>query len=97
MIYFQKSKTGRKAHAPLWWAKLMLHYPQIHLPLLDQLYEKTSWFKQFIKNLPQKCPFERQIWYNDTLLLFVPALCPFNPLFSQLINLKLRYMNETYE
>lgn len=97
MIYFQKSKTGKKAHVPLWWAKMMTYYPQLHLTLLETLYNSTDWFKNFISKLPQKCPFERQIWYNDTLVLFIPALCPFNPFFSQLIELKLRYLTEKDE
>lgn len=77
---------------PKWWAKLMSHYPQISLPALDSLYE-YKWFKDFIKNLPQKCPFERQIWYNETLILFIPPLCHFNPLYTQLLTLKLKSLN----
>lgn len=87
-IYFQKSKSGKKARSPQWWVSMMDKYPKIYLNCIDTLYEKSEMFQNFIKSLPKKCPFERQIWYNDTLILYIPALCTFNPLFYQLMSLK---------
>lgn len=84
-----KSETGRQAHEPQWWADFFEYfYPRVSLGIIDKLARENSTVKNFIRNLPSKCPFERQYWFKDTLVVYVPALCKFNPLFTQLMRLK---------
>lgn len=94
MFYFDKSQSGKKAHAPMWWVALVGKVPQIHTNTLSTMYSDKKWFKDMVENLPQKCPFERQVWWKDTLVVFVPALCHFNPFFTQLMELKLKSLND---
>jgi hypothetical protein len=90
MLYYSKSRSGIKARMPKWWAIFMSHYPQISLKIFDRLYDRYKVFRNLVEKLPKKCPFERQIWYNDILILYIPALCTFNPFYTQLMTLKLK-------
>lgn len=84
-----QSKTGKKARAPHWWSDIFEYfYPQVELGVITKLARENAKFAKFIKNLPSKCPFERQLWLGDVLILYVPALCKFNPFFPQLMRLK---------
>ena len=94
MFYFNKSQSGKKAHTPLWWVALVGKIPQIKSNTLNTLYSEKKWFKDIVEKLPQKCPFERQVWCKNTLVLFIPALCHFNPFYTQLIELKLQSLND---
>lgn len=84
------SKSGRRAHAPRWWGSLLSLIPQVTLPWL----EPEQWTKElaevWVKKIPPKCPFERQLWVSDTLILYVPPLCPLNPISKQLYQIRLR-------
>jgi hypothetical protein len=80
----------KKARAPRWWGRFVENLPKIYIPALypsDWTVEKAEWWINFI---PSKCPFERQIWMCGVLVLYVPPLCPLNPLSSQLYDIRLK-------
>jgi hypothetical protein len=83
----------QRAHEPEWWRNLMSHYPQFSTSVLTHLYE-YKWFRKFLRELSVKCPFERQIWFKNTLVVYIPALCKFNPFYTQLIHLKVKAISE---
>lgn len=92
MIYFstQRSLTGKRARVPDWWNNLIELVPKVSFDFLEPkewTKEKAMWWARAI---PPKCPFERQIWINNTLVLYIPPLCPFNPLSSQLYSIRLQ-------
>ena len=41
------------------------------------------------KTLPDSCPFEREIKFNDKVILYIPPLCKLNPLYEEVIEQKL--------
>jgi hypothetical protein len=94
MFYFDKSQSGKKAHSPAWWVALVGKIPQIKSKTLSKMYSDNNQFKDLIEKLPKKCPFERQIWFKDKLIMFVPALCHLNPFYTQLMELKLKSLND---
>lgn len=59
--------------------------PQINAPL--------PIIKVLSKILPDFCPFERTIYIGSTLVLYIPKLCHFNPLFNSILN----YRISTYD
>ena len=88
-----KSKSGRKARDPEWWGSFFqYYYPSVSFGFIDKLVEEKSWAADFIRGLPSKCPFERQLWLGDVLILHIPALCKFNPVFPQLMRLKVKLL-----
>jgi hypothetical protein len=95
MIITTVSKSGKKAREPHWWASFFeYYYPDVSLGIIEKLAMEKEWAAEFIKSLPSKCPFERQFWVGDTLIMFVPSLCKFNPLFRQLMRLKVKILND---
>lgn len=93
--FSNKSKSGKKARDPGWWGDLFeYYYPDISLGIIDKLATTNPAVAKFIRGLPSKCPFERQLWLGDILVLHVPALCKFNPLFRQLMRIKVRLLQE---
>ena len=82
------------AREPRWWSNFVeLYYPRVYFGFLDRWAEDKEWFRKFLAALPSKCPFERQYWLGDKYLIYyVPALCKFNPVFAQLMALKIRVM-----
>lgn len=88
-ISFKRSSSGRKARAPKWWAVFADSLPKFSLPFLrPKTWSKKLAYK-WINAIPDKCPFERQIWIDDTLVLYIPPLCPLNPISKQLYEIKL--------
>lgn len=43
--------------------------------------------------IPAQCPFERDIKLCDRLLVHIPPLCKFNPLYNQLTSLRFRALS----
>ncbi len=84
------SSSGKRARAPRWWGELLGLVPQVTLPWL----EPEQWTKElaevWVKKIPPKCPFERQLWVGNRLVLYVPPLCPLNPLSKQLYQIRLK-------
>jgi hypothetical protein len=64
--------------------------PKFRIPWL----EPTTWTpelaKKWIRSIPAKCPFERAVWWGDRLVLYIPPLCPLNPLSTQLYELRIK-------
>ena len=83
------SRSGKKARAPRAWGKFAESLPKVYLPFLGPKSWTPSLAQKWIDSIPAKCPFERQLWWGDTLLLYVPPLCPLNPLSSQLYDIRL--------
>jgi hypothetical protein len=93
MFITKKSSSGAVAREPKWWGSFFeYYYPDISLGIIEKLALNNTRVGEFIANLPSKCPFERQYWIGDRLIMYVPALCKFNPFFRQLMRLKVRLM-----
>jgi hypothetical protein len=53
---------------------------------------------QFIcKLVPARCPFERTIYFFNCFMIHIPPLCHFNPIYQQLISLRLRALTYLFE
>ena len=50
--------------------------------------EQTA--RRIIKLIPAQCPFERTIKLFGRVIIRIPALCKFNPLYEQLVGLRFR-------
>lgn len=85
-----RSSSGIRAKSPTWWDKLVSAIPELHLPILEPKEWTPEIAEAWIKRVPPKCPFERQFWWGNTLIMFVPALCPLNPFSAQLYGLRLK-------
>jgi hypothetical protein len=83
------SSTGKRARAPRWWGVLAESLPKLYLPALKPKTWTPELAEKWVKRIPAKCPFERQLWLGDRLLVYVPPLCPLNPLSSQLYSIRL--------
>jgi len=91
------STTGRKARAPRWWVRMVSYFPKFSASYLRPQKWTPELANKWIESIPDKCPFERQLWYKDTLLLYIPPLCPFNPLSEQLYSIKLEAKTYLYD
>tara|TARA_Y100000385_G_scaffold118179_1_gene123038 strand:+ start:11654 stop:11953 length:300 start_codon:yes stop_codon:yes gene_type:complete len=89
--------SGGRARAPKWWGKFGEKLPKFSLPFL----RPKTWTKQlaykWINAIPDKCPFERQLWLRETLVLYIPPLCPLNPFSQQLYSIKLEAKTYLYD
>ena len=52
--------------------------------------KEQSVARRIVKLIPSQCPFERQIKVCGRVIVKIPALCKFNPLYEQLIGLRFR-------
>lgn len=84
-----RSSSGRKARAPKWWGKFLENLPRLYVPALKPGSWTPEIAQRWVDSIPSKCPFERQLWLGETLLLYVPPLCPLNPLSAQLYEIRL--------
>ena len=50
--------------------------------------EQTA--RRIVKLIPSQCPFAREIKAFGRVIIRIPALCKFNPLYEQLIGLRFR-------
>lgn len=83
------SSSGRKARPPRWWGELVERVPKLYFPWLRPKTWTLELAQKWMNTIPSKCPFERQWWVGDRLVLFIPALCSLNPLSTQLYSLRL--------
>ena len=87
--FSSRSETGKRANAPAWWGRFISLVPQFNLPGLRPQTWTLELAQKWVQAVPSKCPFERQMWWGKTLLLYVPPLCPLNPLSAQLYSIRL--------
>ena len=86
---FSRSASGARARAPKWWGRTLEGLPRLYVPALRPKSWTPELAQRWVDSVPAKCPFERQLWWGDTLLLYVPPLCPLNPLSPQLYDIRL--------
>ena len=87
----------KRARSPRWWGKLIENLPRLYIPALyprNWTREKAEWWVKFV---PSKCPFERQLWLGETLVLYIPPLCPLNPLSTQLYEIRVQAQTFLYQ
>ncbi len=88
-LSFSRSASGRRARPPKWWGRALDLVPKIRISALRPKHWNAELAERWVRSVPSKCPFERQVWWGDRLLLYVPPLCPLNPLSSQLYEIRL--------
>ena len=88
-LSFSRSASGRRARPPKWWGKVVEGLPRIYVAALRPKSWTPELAQRWVDSIPSKCPFERQAWWGDTLILYVPPLCPLNPLSTQLYEIRL--------
>lgn len=49
--------------------------------------------KLLCKTIPASCPFEREIKLFDHTLFHIPPLCKLNPLYEQVVGLRLKALS----
>lgn len=88
-LSFSRSPSGRRARPPKWWGRALELVPKIYVPALRPKSWTTELAQKWVDSIPSKCPFERQVWWGEWLVLYIPPLCPLNPLSSQLYDIRL--------
>jgi hypothetical protein len=83
-------KTNKKARAPRWWGHFAEALPKFSLPFLEPRTWTPELARRWVDAIPSKCPFERQAWWGDRLVLYIPPLCPLNPFSAQLYSIRLK-------
>lgn len=94
---FERSADGRKARPPQWWSRFVSKLPKIYIDALRPKTWTPELAERWIALTPAKCPFERQLWYGNTLLLYIPPLCPLNPLSAQFYQTHLEALTYLYD
>jgi hypothetical protein len=84
-----RSASGKKARAPRWWGVFSQNLPKFYAPGLTPKTWTPELARKWVESIPSKCPFERQLWWKDKLILYIPPLCPFNPLSTQLYAIRI--------
>lgn len=83
------SASGRRAKPPVWWTNTVSNLPRIELPFLRPKSWTVELAQKWVESIPPRCPFERQLWLRDRLLLYIPPLCPLNPFSTQLYAIRI--------
>ena len=83
------SESGRRARPPKWWSIAVSKLPKISLRFIEPKSWTPESARKWVESIPSKCPFERQLWWKDKLILYIPPLCPFNPLSTQLYTVRI--------
>jgi len=90
MLMSSTSNEGKRARAPKWWNKAVQTLPKFSLPFLEPKVWTQELAQAWIDRIPAKCPFERAVWWRGRLVLYVPPLCPLNPISTQLYRIRLQ-------
>jgi hypothetical protein len=96
-MFTTRSSSGSKARAPRWWGKFGEALPKFRAPFLQPKKWNKKLAYKWINAVPDKCPFERQLWVGETLVLYIPPLCPLNPFSKQLYEIKLEAKTYIYD
>jgi hypothetical protein len=84
-----KNKINR-ARAPQWWGHFTESLPQFSLPFLEPDVWTPELAQAWVDRIPAKCPFEQAAYWRGRLVLYIPPLCPLNPLSTQLYRIRIR-------
>jgi len=87
---FSRSESGIRVRVPKWWGRFTEVLPKFSLPFLEPRTWTPTLAQKWIDAIPSKCPFERQVWWGERLVLYIPPLCPLNPLSGQLYSIRLK-------
>ena len=79
-----------RARPPLWWGRFTNSLPKFDIPWLEPKEWTVELAERWIKAVPSKCPFEREWRVRGVLVLYVPPLCPLNPISPQLYSIRLK-------
>jgi hypothetical protein len=79
----------RRVQPPAWWHSLVGLIPQVEIPWLAPRVWTKPLAERWVRAIPAKCPFERAVWWGDRLVLYIPPLCPFNPVSTQLYSIRI--------
>lgn len=90
MLSSSRSAAGKRARAPRWWGKMVDLLPSLSASWLEPQEWTEDLARKWVDSVPSKCPFERQVWWGNVLLLYVPPLCPLNPFSGQLYSIRLK-------
>jgi len=96
-VSFTRSASGKRARAPRWWTQFAEGLPKFSVSFLRPRRWNKELAEKWINAIPDKCPFERQVWVGDKLVMYVPPLCPLNPLSRQLYSIKLEAKTYLYD
>jgi hypothetical protein len=80
----------KKARSPRWWGKFTSVLPKFSLPGLEPSHWTPELARAWVRRIPAKCPFEREVWVGKILLLYIPPLCPLNPFSTQLYSIRIK-------
>ena len=90
MLSSSRSAAGKRARAPRWWGRMVDLLPSLSASWLEPQEWTEDLARKWVESIPSKCPFERQVWWGNVLLLYVPPLCPLNPFSGQLYSIRLK-------
>lgn len=80
----------KRARAPKWWGRFTESLPKFNIPGLEPKAWTPQLAEKWVKMVPPKCPFERELRVGGVLLLYIPPLCPLNPISPQLYSIRIK-------
>lgn len=81
--------SSRKVRPPAWWVKFTASLPKFDLPGIEPDVWTVELAEKWVAAIPAKCPFERSAYWRGRLVLYIPPLCPLNPLSTQLYRIRI--------
>lgn len=96
-MFSSRSSSGKKANSPAWWNNVVAKLPKFSLPFLRPKQWNKEIAEKWANSIPYKCPFERQLWFKETLILYIPPLCSLNPISKQLYSLSIEAKTYLYD
>lgn len=79
----------RRVRPPAWWGQFTGKLPKFYLPGLTPRQWTSELARKWVDAIPAKCPFERAVWWRGVLVVYIPALCPLNPISTQLYRIRI--------
>lgn len=96
-MFSDRSASGKRAMAPDWWNKVTSKLPKFSLPFLRPKEWNKKLAEKWANSIPNRCPFERQIWFKNVLVLYIPPLCSLNPISKQLYSISIEAKTYLYD
>lgn len=85
-----------RTRPPAWWGKFTSKLPKFDLPGLTPRHWTRELAEKWVERIPAKCPFEREWRVRGILLVYIPPLCPLNPLSTQLYSIRVKAQEFLY-